>query len=56
MEGNYSLLQGDHGWGSYPSKADFEAAQAAWEVKGPWPFKPVVVYDDCRNIIFEAGY
>lgn len=56
MEGNYSLQLHDEGWGHYPSKEDFAVAKAAWDGKGDWPFKPVVVYDDCRNILFEAGY
>ena len=56
MEGNYSLKLHDAGWGGYPSQQDFAAAKAAWDSKGPWPFKPTVVYDDSRNILFEAGY
>lgn len=56
MEGNYSLRLGDDGWGTFPSQADFAAAQDVMKAEGPWPFKPVVVYDDCRNILFEAGY
>ena len=56
MEGNYSLRLGDDGWGTFPSQADFAAAQNAWNAEGPWPFKPTVVYNGRREIIFEAGY
>lgn len=56
MEGNYSIRPNDNGWGVYPSKEDFETAQAAWEGNGAWPFKPTVVYNGRREIIFEAGY
>ena len=57
MEGNYSLHLGDNGWGTYPSQQDFAVAKSVWEAEAtPWPFKPAVIYNDRREIVFEAGY
>ena len=57
MEGNYALHSSSNlDWGVLPSKKDFEIAKSMKGRKMAWPFKPVVVYDDRRNIIFEAGY
>lgn len=54
MEWNYSLFSND--WGILPSKEDFAVVESMKGKVMPWPFKPTVVYDDNRNIIFEAGY
>ena len=57
MEGNYCPRSDSNlDWGIYPTEKDFEMAKMAWVKKGPWPFKPTVVYDHNRHIVFEAGY
>ena len=54
MEGNYSLSS--DGWGVLPSPKDFETAKSMKGKVMVWPFKPVVVYNHRREIVFEAGY